>query len=250
MTQTIIKKNEHFQSMDDMHSLDYEKVGEIRQGYGLRYVADSKGLTSTSANGQKMNVLTLEPVFMVLNPETLSFYMIENINSLMDSFPLKDLKATIITPSNARIQSNHYMTCFKLSVENQRGNEEIICLESRFAAKNWVDAIQSFYQSTLRAPAAGENVAILDKGSVTVATSSSNQFAQLRIKNQQDLEKQTETNEKNLRSIIQSQNLKRNSFLSQALAGYKQKMEEYKKEQLLQEARMKKEEEETEEASN
>jgi hypothetical protein len=40
---------------------------------------------------------------MVLNPEALSFYMNENINSLMDSFPLKDLKATIITPFDAKI---------------------------------------------------------------------------------------------------------------------------------------------------
>ena len=29
-TKTIIKKNEHFNSMDEMHSLDYEKLGEVR----------------------------------------------------------------------------------------------------------------------------------------------------------------------------------------------------------------------------
>lgn len=38
--QTIIRKNEHFQSMDDMHSLDFEKVAEVRQGYGLRVIKD------------------------------------------------------------------------------------------------------------------------------------------------------------------------------------------------------------------
>lgn len=47
--------------MDDMHSLDFEKVGEVRQGYALRYVESAGSFSKTA------NVITLEPVFLVLN---------------------------------------------------------------------------------------------------------------------------------------------------------------------------------------
>lgn len=133
---------------------------------------------------------------MVLNPETLSFYMNENINSLMNSFPLKDLTATIVTPSNTMIQANHYMTCFQLKVSDKPA--DFICLESRMAAKNWIDAIHAFYRSTLRVPGPGEDIAILDQGSSSQAASDSNQFAELRIKNQQEKEKQEELAEKSM----------------------------------------------------
>ena len=70
------------QTMDDMHSLDFEKVAEVRQGYGLRVIKEV-GMDDRLKSGEaKSIILTLEPVFMVLNPETLSFYMNENINSL------------------------------------------------------------------------------------------------------------------------------------------------------------------------
>lgn len=184
---------------------------------------------------------------MVLNPETLSFYMNENINSLMNSFPLKDLSANIVTPSNSLIQANHYMTCFQLKVADKPG--DFICLESRMAAKNWIDAIHSFYRSTLRVPGPGEDIAILDKGSSTQAASDSNQFAELRIKNQQEKEKQEELAEKSMQSIIQNQNTKRNSFLQSAIQGYKSKMQEYKRAQDLMEAGQLKSEKETEEAT-
>jgi hypothetical protein len=36
-------------------------------------------------------VITLETTFLVMNTETLSMYVNENINSLMDSMPLADL---------------------------------------------------------------------------------------------------------------------------------------------------------------
>jgi len=198
--QTIIRKNEHFQSMEDMHALDFEKLAEVRQGYGLRLLKDKTFEEQKRTGLVKNLVLTLEPVFMVLNPQTLSFYMNENINSLMDSFPLKDLEAKIITPSDATVQANHYMTCFQLLVSKVEG--DIICLESRFAVKNWIDAIHAFYKSTLRLPAPGEDIAIMEKGSTTQASSDSNQFAALRIKSQEEKEKQEELAEKNLQSII------------------------------------------------
>lgn len=149
--------------MDDMHSLDFEKVAEVRQGYGLRVIKETGAEEKVRAGEAKSSIITLEPVFMVLNPETLSFYMNENINSLMNSFPLKDLTATIVTPSNTLVQANHYMTCFQLKVSDKPG--DFICLESRMAAKNWIDAIHAFYRSTLRVPKPGEDIEILDKGS-------------------------------------------------------------------------------------
>lgn len=144
-------------------------------------------------------VLTLEPVFMVLNQHTLSLYMNENINSLMDSFPLKDLSPVMIAPTTVPVQANHYMTCFSLTPKK---DADIICLESRFAAMNWVDAMHAFYKSTLRLPAPGEDIAVLEKGSTTQASSDSNQFAALRIKSQEEKERQEEQAEKNMQSII------------------------------------------------
>jgi hypothetical protein len=51
------------------------------------------------------------------------------------------------------------MTCFTL-IFNAKDN--IICLESKAAAKNWIDAINSYYKSTLRLPAPGEDISIME----------------------------------------------------------------------------------------
>lgn len=63
------------------------------------------------------------------------------------------------------------MTCFEIIADSSKN---IICLESKAAAKNWLDAINSFYRSTLRLPAPGEDITILEKGSTTQASSDSN----------------------------------------------------------------------------
>lgn len=71
----LIMKNEHFPSMDSLHSLDFEKLCDIKQGYLLRKEAE----------------MTLSPVFGVINKESLSLYENDNVNSLITSYPLKEL---------------------------------------------------------------------------------------------------------------------------------------------------------------
>lgn len=87
-------------------------------------------------------VITLEPTFLVLNTETLSMYVNENINSLMDSMPLADLTVQMLDDQkNTKTLAEHnHLTCFTLSL-NKNPNHEIMCLESKMAARNWVDAI-------------------------------------------------------------------------------------------------------------
>jgi len=89
-------------------------------------------------------VITLEPTFLVVNTETLSMYMNENINSLMDSMPLSDLTVTLLDSTHSSSSSSpstpNYLTCLTLSL-NKSPSHEILCLESKMAAKNWVDAI-------------------------------------------------------------------------------------------------------------
>lgn len=135
---TIVKKNEQFASLDDLHSLDFEKVGEVRQGYLLRYSGPKNKI-------EDLNVITLEPTFVVVNTETLSMYQNENINSLMESLPLKDLKMTLLASSkpsiNKIIAGHNFMTCFEITLGNAKNFEDIFCLESKMAAKNWIDAI-------------------------------------------------------------------------------------------------------------
>lgn len=80
--------------MEDLHSLDYEKLGEVRQGYVLKVVRDAAAKLALKSNTLK--VVTLEPTFMVVNTETMSLYQNENINSLVDSIPLDSLEVKLL----------------------------------------------------------------------------------------------------------------------------------------------------------
>ena len=91
---TVIRKSEQFQSMEDLHALDFEKLGEVRQGYVLRVVRDKD--TDIQLKANKLKTVTLEPVFLVVNTQTVSLYQNENINSLTDSLPLKDLECKLL----------------------------------------------------------------------------------------------------------------------------------------------------------
>lgn len=95
------------------------------------------------------------------------------------------------------------MTCFGV-YEKKTGNEnnaiarDYFCLESKMAAKNWIDAIKSFYKSVLRANLPNEDISALSPAPQTNDVAGSNQFAQMRVKSKKALELQEEQNEGNL----------------------------------------------------
>jgi len=201
----VIRKSEQFASMEDLHSLDFEKLGEVRQGYVLKVVRDAQAKEELKKGTLK--TITLEPTFMVVNTETLSLYQNENINSLVDSIPLDSLECKLLQSEsralNQQIAGHNYMTCFGVYEKKNANPTEAVardyfCLESRMAAKNWIDAIKNFYRSTLRAALPNEDLSAISPGPQTSTVSGSNQFAQMRVKSKKALEAQEEQNEGNL----------------------------------------------------
>lgn len=109
----MIKKNKQFESMDDLHSLDYQRLCEVKQGYVLRY------LESVEEEESKKKVMWFEPVFAVLNKQTLSLYESENVNSLITSYLLTGLQPEAINPmkqlnGESDQFANKNMRCLKL----------------------------------------------------------------------------------------------------------------------------------------
>lgn len=126
----MIKKTSNFQSMNDLHSLDYEELCKIKQGYVLRYV------------GRQDKVLEFSPVFAVLNKDTLSLYENENINSLITSYLLSKLK--ISENKSSKVAGANNMKCLKLTMSGDSSEMESVCLDSSDEAKLWKEGIKNF----------------------------------------------------------------------------------------------------------
>lgn len=99
-------------------------------------------------------------------------------------------------------------------------NPEVLCLENKGARDNWIDSINVFGKCELRAAKEGENITALSNGTIDMAASTANQFAIMRVKNQEELENTYEKGKQNMDSIINIQNENRNSFLKQAISSY------------------------------
>ena len=133
----------------------------------------SEERANVDENGKKIKVIMLEPTFLVLNQETLSLYKNENINSLMDSFPLHDIKCSILSANNYHDAIDaHFMTCFTIQIGLNENSKEVLCLESKMAVENWIDAINTFYQATIRKFTPDDHPADMKKGDITAITSS------------------------------------------------------------------------------
>jgi hypothetical protein len=62
------------------------------------------------------------------------------------------------------------MTCFGIYIKDKNdvgSAHDFFCLESKMAAKNWIDAINSFYRSTLRAALPNEDTNSMSGGVTT-----------------------------------------------------------------------------------
>jgi hypothetical protein len=85
--------------MDALHSLDFEKVCEIKEGYLLREAGE----------------MTLMPVFGVINQESLSLYENDNLNSLITSYPLQTVYMSTLDSQSANpLAKVKQVSCFQL----------------------------------------------------------------------------------------------------------------------------------------
>jgi len=62
---------------------------------------------------------------------------------------------------------------------------EVICLESDNSRNNWIDSIKTFGKCEFRVARDDENMTMLTNGTVDISNQNSNQFAIMRIKNQE-----------------------------------------------------------------
>lgn len=109
------------------------------------------------------------------------------------------------------------MSCMEMRVGKDSGYPEVLCLENKGARDNWIDSINVFSKCELRAAKEGESLSALTNGTIDTSASSINQFAIMRVKNQEELQKTYEKGKQNMDSIINIQNENRNSFLKQAI---------------------------------
>ena len=137
--EVLVTKNEHFPSMDSLHSLDFEKLCDIKQGYLLRKVGD----------------MTLSPVFGVINKESLSLYENDNVNSLITSYPLPELyMSTLDIHSNSPLAQSPLVKCFQIL---QTGEiMETLCLENNQARQDWQQAVLQFSKCSVEESASNK----------------------------------------------------------------------------------------------
>ena len=93
-----------------------------------------------------------DPVFAVLNKQTLSLYESENVNSLLTSYLLSSLNPTSINPmkqmnGEASRFANKNMKCLELQ-DNQsiQTKTMFICMDNSKEVDNWKTAISEFHR--------------------------------------------------------------------------------------------------------
>lgn len=82
----MMTQDQQGESLLSRHDLDFEEKCNIKQGY-LAQV-----MSSTENKVMKKQLITARPAFVVLNKRTLTLFANENVKSLLNSYPLFNLR--------------------------------------------------------------------------------------------------------------------------------------------------------------
>jgi hypothetical protein len=104
LSQIVIDNMERYKYFINTHNLDFEKKCEIKQGH-LNMIQKLDQTQGT--NNVKLHV---EPVFVVLNTETLSIFEIDKVETLKDTLKLQNIKPVLDKP---RFMGSY---CFNIDV--------------------------------------------------------------------------------------------------------------------------------------
>lgn len=82
----MMTQDQQGESLLNRHDLDFEEKCNIKQGY-LAQV-----MSSNHNEALKKQLITARPAFVVLNKKTLTLFANENVKSLLNSYPLSNLR--------------------------------------------------------------------------------------------------------------------------------------------------------------
>lgn len=82
----MMTQDQQGESLLNRHDLDFEEKCNIKQGYLANVIS------STENKAMKKQLITARPAFVVLNKKTLTLFANENVKSLLNSYPLFNLR--------------------------------------------------------------------------------------------------------------------------------------------------------------
>ena len=147
-------------SLLNRHDLDFTEMCNLKQGY-LAYI-----MNSTYDDYNEKQIITAKPVFAVLNKDTLSLFENENVRSLLQSYPLGNLKKSNV-PLNwnsthcwqvlkGEGQEDKYKGNLDSSSQNNLELPTVdvitsLCASDEYEMKSWMEAIDQFHNCEVKA---------------------------------------------------------------------------------------------------
>lgn len=181
-----------------------------------------------------------EPIFAVLNKQTLSLYESENVNSLITSYLLSSLNPIAVNPmkqmnGDASRFGNKNMKCLELK-DNQSTTQSknmFICVDNTKEVENWKTAISEFHRcqvvETDRASQKKAAQMASEQAGLSVdssSSSSSSTIVRMRQEDRQVRDNMYSQGSNELKDIIRNQEQKRRDFLSSIEEKYSRKLRE------------------------